>query len=160
MTYNNGKRIVSNKMRLIVATFPFVMVIALLFWPGVLPEWLTAGTRTAVAVPVTLLYIYFAVGPAILRHHYIYYSDDGDRIILRFYSAGFSRGMPRSIEIVKRDFRGYSVSTSFGGLIPSLILYEKRRGKVAKYPPVPLSAVQRKIRVKIYESLQLYTKEK
>jgi hypothetical protein len=91
--------------------------------------------------------------PMALNYQYIRYSDDGDKIIFRYFSAGMIGGRKNSVEITKHSFSGYEVETKYFGLVRSIILYQKFREGVAKYPPVYISALKPVERDKIFRSL-------
>ncbi|MBE0675058.1 MAG: hypothetical protein IH591_10385 [Bacteroidales bacterium] len=63
------------------------------------------------------------------------------------------KGRKQAVEIPKKSFGGYSAERKLLGIIPYIILYEKRQGKMAKYPTISLSALTRRERERIFKSL-------
>jgi hypothetical protein len=57
---------------------------------------------------------------------------------LRIFSAKH-----KSIEIPLADFIGFEITTSFNGLKKGLVLFQKMKGKKAKYPPISISALKK-----------------
>jgi hypothetical protein len=95
--------------------------------------------------------------PIILNYQFISYSDDGEYIVFRYFSAGIVGGRKNSVEINKTTFSGYKIEIKFFGLIQSIILFQNIQGRVANYPPVYLSALNRKEKEKIINSLNRYS---
>jgi len=88
-----------------------------------------------------------------LNYQYIFYSDEGENILLRYFTAGIIGGRKNSIEISKKAFSGYKTSTGLFGLTQSIILFQKFQEGIARYPPVYISALSREERKKIIRSL-------
>jgi len=95
--------------------------------------------------------------PMFLSYQFVFFSDDGEKIILRYFNAGFISGKKNSVEIDKKSFSGYKIESSFFGLIQKIILFQKFKEGVAKYPPVYISALSREERAKVVRSLNLYS---
>jgi hypothetical protein len=74
-----------------------------------------------------------------MGYTYIYFSNNGKNLIFRYYSLRFLYGKPRTIEIPKSDFVNYDITTSFFNRKDSLVLYQKTKKGVAKYPPISLT---------------------
>jgi hypothetical protein len=87
---------------------------------------------------------------------YVYFSDDGETIIFRYYTAGIFEGKKNSIEINKRTFSGFALEKKFLGLIQSVTLYQQLQQGVATYPPVYISSLKRDERARIIKSLNSF----
>ena len=79
-------------------------------------------------------YIQYKMG-----YTYVYFSNNGKNLKFRYYSLRFLYGKPKTIEIPKSDFVNYDITTSFFNKKDSLILYQKTKKGVAKYPPISLT---------------------
>jgi hypothetical protein len=101
------------------------------------------------------IYLIIAIYPMILGYNYIYVSDDGPSIILRYYSVGLFKGKKRSIEILKKNFVGYKRERIF--LTESISLIQRQEFKNATYPPVSLSSLSRKEKSRIFTTLDKYS---
>lgn len=157
MTFDNSRRIIGSRLALFIATFPFLAFIFLAYVPKMLKFPLLGISETIWVVTLSVAYVLVAYYPTLLKYNYIYFSDDGKSVIIRYYSAGIMKGARHSVEIPKHAFSGYSKGNLIPGLIPYIIVYEKRQGKIAKYPPVYLSALKSGDREKIYRSLSALT---
>lgn len=160
MTLDNSRKIVSIRLALFLATFPFLAFIAVTYVARIIDFPVLGLSDTAWVVILAAIYIAIAFYPSILRYNYIYFSDDGNSIILRFYSTGIFKGPRQSIEIPKESFAGFSTRRAGLGLIPYIILSMERRGVVANYPPVSLSALKRRDREKIITCLERYNRSR
>jgi hypothetical protein len=94
--------------------------------------------------------------PMVLNYQFISYSDEGDFIIFRYFTASIVGGKKNSVEINKISFSGYKIETRFFGFIQSINLLQKVQGGVAKYPPVYISALTQEEKGKVIKSLNLY----
>lgn len=73
-------------------------------------------------------------------YYYIHISIEKEKLILKHYSLKAFAGKRKSIEIPLSTFLKYEIQNKKLGLVPYLILYQKVKGKAAKYPPISLSA--------------------
>jgi hypothetical protein len=103
------------------------------------------------------IYLFVVFLPVFLKYQFISYSDDGEKIIFRYFSAGIVGGRNNSVEITKKSFSGYKTESGFFGLMHSIILFQRFKEGVAKYPPIYVSALTRKERARVLRSLDLYT---
>lgn len=155
MTFDNSREIVTARLVLFIATFPFLAFLVLTYIAGIIRFPLLGMSETSWVLILSVIYFILAVYPSLLKYNYVYFSDDGDAIIIRFYSAGFIKGARQAVEIRKKMFAGYKLSRKYG-IIPLIVLYEKRREGIAKYPPVSLSALSRKDRSRLFGTLDRY----
>jgi hypothetical protein len=157
MTLDNGKTIIRLRLNLLIASVIFIIYIFFAYFERfdkqikfpVLGLSDTASTLILVAI-----YLLVAIYPMIFKYNYIYFSDDGPSVVLRFYSVGISKGKRKSIEIEKQRFAGYIKK---GGLFSSSVaLIERVDRREATYPPVSLTALTGKERKKLYSMLERY----
>lgn len=84
------------------------------------------------------------------------FSDDTEKIIIRYFNAGLAGGKKNSLEIDKRAFAGYKTESGFFGLKTRLILFQKFSEGVAKYPPVHTSALSKEEKAVLLRVLNSY----
>jgi hypothetical protein len=157
MTFDNTRTIISLRIRIFIATVLLLGYIVLAYLIEIIKFPLLGMSDTIWTVILVCIYLVLAFYPMALNYQYIYYSDDGDFIIFRYFTTGIVSGKKNSIEISKSSFAGYKKESSFFGLDKSLILYQKMAEGVAKYPPVYISILNRKERAKVLNSLYLHT---
>jgi hypothetical protein len=107
-------------------------------------------------IALTGIWLILTFMPVFLNYQFIFFSDEGEKIIFRYFVAGFISGKKNSVEIDKRTFSGYKIESSFFGLIQSLTLYQKFNEGVAKYLPVYISALSPEERAKVIRSLNSF----
>ena len=160
MTFDNSKTITSQRLKLFGVTVIFLAFIVLTYIAEMIKYPLLGMGETAWTLILTVLYLLYAFMPMYLNYQYIYFSDEGDNIIVRYFTAGIVGGRKNSIQISKNTFSGFRIDKKMGGLIQSITLFQKFREGVAKYPPVYISALSGEERAKIIRALnQLGTRE-
>ncbi len=144
MTFDNSKTIISLRIKLFGVTVVFLAFIVLTYIAKMIKYPMLGAGETTWTLVLAGLYFTYAFMPMYLSYQYIYFSDEGDKVVFRYFTAGIIGGRKNSIEISKSTFSGYKTNKRLGGLIQSLTLFQKFREGVAKYPPVYISALQRK----------------
>ncbi len=156
MTFDNSKTIISLRLKLFGATVVFLSYLALAYVAKIIKFPLLGMTETFWTVTLAVIYLLIAFFPMMLNYQYIYYSDDNDRIVLRYFTAGIIGGRKNSVEIDKRLFSGYKTDSKWFGLIQSITLFQNAKGGIAKYPTVYISVLTREERSKLIRSLNSY----
>ena len=159
MTFDNSKRIINLRITFFLATILLLAYLALAYVAKLIRFPLLGMNDTVWTLILVSIWVILTFMPMFLNYQYISFSDDGDKIIFRYYTSGFFSGKKNSVEIDKRSFSGYSVKSSFFALIQSIILYQKFAEGEAKYPPIYLSALSHEERAKVIRSLKVFTPE-
>ena len=98
----------------------------------------------------SIWYLYFHVAD----FQYIEFSDDADKIILRYYKViSFTGKAYNSIEFPKYRLRKANFESSFFGKLSDLTLVIKTDRGIAEYPTVSLAGLNIEDRERIQESL-------
>lgn len=92
---------------------------------------------------VGLIYIISLMVEGALELNYIYFSDDEDLIIFRYFSMSVFSRKKNSIEIPKDKFGGYKIVSSMGGFKKQIILYQQLKKEKAKYRPVSITGMNK-----------------
>jgi len=156
MTFDNSKTIISLRIKLFGATVVLLAYLAMAYVIRMIKFPLLGMDDTAWTVILSAIWVILAFMPMVLNYQYISYSDDGDYIIFRYFTAGLVGGKKNSVEISKTSFAGYKSETRFFGMIQSIILYQKFKEGIAKYPPVHISALSREEKDKVFKSLKYH----
>lgn len=88
-----------------------------------------------------VLFITYMIYRGNLRYHFISFSDEGGKIVIRFYRFGGITQKYRSYEIVKSMLYSYEIHYHFFGKRPELVIFQKTSKGIAKYPPIPITAL-------------------
>ena len=156
MTFDNSRTIISLRIKLFAATILFLTYIILTYVAEKIKYPLLGMSDTSWTVILVAIYLFVAFLPMFLNYQFISYSDEGDKIVFRYFPAGMVGGKKNSVEISKKSFSGYEMDSSFFGLIKSITLFQQFKEGIAKYPPVYISALTREERTKIIRSLDIY----
>ncbi len=153
MTLDNSKTIINLRIKLFGATIVFIAYIILAYFSKTINFPLLGMSDTTWTLILVAVYLFIAFLPLILNYQFIFFSDDSEKIVFRYFNAGIVGGKKNSIEIDKRAFYGYKMESKLFGLIISIILFQKFQEGVAKYPPVFISALSGEEKKKILKSL-------
>ena len=156
MTINNSKSVINLKIVRRTSIIIYLLFLVFTFAAMLIKFPLLGMSKTAWTILVTACFLIIVFVPILLNHQYIYFSDEGDMIIFRYYSAGFTEGKKNSVEIGKKTFSGFTLDKRFFGLIQCITLYQRMKEGVAKYPPIYISALKRQDKDSILESLNSY----
>ena len=157
MTFDNSKTIISLRIKLFGATVVLLTYLAMAYVIKLIKFPFLGMGDTPWTVILIAIWVILAFMPMVLNYQYISYTDDGDFIIFRYFTAGIVGGKKNSVEINKISFAGYKTETRFFGMVHNIILYQKFQEGIARYPPIYISALSRAERDKIFKSLNLHT---
>lgn len=156
MTLNNAKSVINLKLIRRSSIILFLTFLVLTWVAKIIKYPLLGMNETIWTLIVLLIFLLIIFVPIMLNYQYVYYSDEGENIIIRYYSTGIIPGNKNSVEINKTTFSGFTLEKRFFGLVQSLTLYQLIREGVAKYPPIHINALKRADRVKVLKSLNSY----
>ena len=156
MTINNSKSVINLKILQRTTIIVYLMLLVLAFAAMIIKFPILGMSRAAWTIILTACFLIIMFLPVLLNFQYIYFSDDGDTIIFRYYSANLFEGKKNSVEIGKRTFSGFTFDKKFFGLIQSITLYQRLKEGIAKYPPIFISALKRQDKDSILKSLNSY----
>ena len=156
MTFDNSKTIISLRIKFFGATIVFLAFIILTYAAKLIKYPLLGMSDTMWTVILVGIYLFILFIPMALNYQFIYFSDDGENIVFRYFTSGIFGGRKNSVEINKKSFSGYKIESRFFGLIKSLTLFQHFQEGVAKYPPIYISALSREEREKVLKSLKRY----
>ncbi len=159
MTFDNSKTIIGVRIKLFVATVLFLVYLVMAYVAKWIPFPLLGMTDAVWTVVITVLYIVFLFYPMFLNYQYIYFSDDGNDIIFRYFNSGIAGGRKNSIEINKTTFAGYRLEKKSFGLKQNLILFQRIQEGLAKYPPIYISSLTDEEKKKVLDILKRYAPE-
>ena len=155
MTFDNTKQIISIRLKLFFATVLILAYLAVAYLGKIIKFPVLGLNDTAWTIILVSVYLIIFFIPMILNYQFIYYSDDDENIVLRYFNAGMGGGKKNSIRINNNTFAGYKTESGLFGLKQSIILFQKISQETAKYPPVHLSALNREQKKKLFRALDL-----
>ena len=93
------------------------------------------------AIFIAVAYVIYVVYESFRNYNYLYFSDESDKLVLRFFAPNFFTSKKNSIEIPKREFSGYTIQSFFMGYREKIILMRRTAKGIASYPPVSITAL-------------------
>ncbi len=130
-------RLETSKFRMlyIVSLAVFVFTAFFAFYSDIPKgEYFTTG------IALGVLFIYFSM--IYIDYKYVYFNDNGEKIVFRYVSAHPVIGKRKAIEIKKKSFAGYEIQSAFFGLKRLLVLKMFTKKGIIKYPPISVSAIK------------------
>jgi hypothetical protein len=90
------------------------------------------------------LYLLIIIILYLLDLNYVYFNDDGDQIVMRYYPMRPFARKKRAVQIPKISLAGFDIKKSFFGLRKSLVLQQKTKKGTATYPAIGITALNSK----------------
>jgi hypothetical protein len=156
MIINNSKSVINLKIIRRTSIIIYLTFLVLAFAAMIIKFPLLGMSRAAWTIFVTACFLMIIFVPVLLNYQYIFFSDEGNTIIFRYYETGFIAGKKNSVEIGKKTFSGFTLDKKLFGVIQCITLYQRLKEGVAKYPPIYISALNRQDKARILESLNSY----
>ena len=156
MTSDNSKSVINQKILKRTVIILYLSFLVLSIAANIIKFPLLGMSKTVWLLLTTLIFLIIILVPVILNYQYIYFSDEGNMLIFRYYSTGFIQGNKNSVEIEKKSFSGFTIDHSLFGLVRSITLYQRMKEGVAKYPPINISALKPREREEIIKTLTTY----
>jgi hypothetical protein len=150
------RTVIKIQLRRFITLIAFVIVIIFIMLLGSLKDIYLGLTKYQWAMIVSVLYIIFAIYESLLDFNYIYFNDEGNKILFRYFSMSFFNRKKQSIEIPKEFFGGYTVEKSLAGIKQKLTLYQRIKDKNAKYPSVSITALSKMQTSDLLKTLDKY----
>jgi uncharacterized membrane protein YbhN (UPF0104 family) len=97
--------------------------------------------NSLLALFIAAAYIIYVVYETFRNYNYLYFNDESDKLVLRFFAPNFFTSKKNSIEIPKREFAGYTIQSFFMGYRENITLMRRTSKGIANYPPVSLTAL-------------------
>jgi len=156
MTLENSKSVINLKLIRRSSIILFLGYLILAYAAKLIHFPLLGMDDLAWTIIILLLFLMIIFVPSLLNHQYIYYSDEWENIVFRYYTTGLITGNKNSVEIDKRSFSGFTTEKKLFGLVQSLTLYQRIREGVAKYPPIYLGGLNASQKAAIIKSLSSF----
>ncbi|HBC78060.1 MAG TPA: hypothetical protein DEO60_07370 [Bacteroidales bacterium] len=156
MTINNSKSVINLKILQRTSIIVYLIFLALAFAAMIIKFPLLGMSRAVWTIILSVIFLMIILLPVLFSYQYMFFSDEGEAIIFRYYSTGLIEGKKNSVEIGKKSFSGFTFDKKFFGLVQSITLYQRMKEGIAKYPPIYISAINRQDRDSILKSLNSY----
>ncbi len=154
MVIDNQKQAVSLRIQKSLALLLLIISIGLIYFANVLNSGVLGLSRDQIAGIIVALFLLFFLVHFMKDHNYIYYSDTGNKFILRYFSLRPLADKKNAIEFNKKELHSFEVKKSLSGFNERLIIYRQTSRGIANYPPVSLTALDRQDKEKLLAALR------
>ncbi len=158
MKIDNKKETYRIWIQKFIATVLFVPAIIVVWFTDMFDDQVLGLERVHYIIIICCLYFGLFLYHYLLQPDFVFYTDNGPGITLRFYHIRAMNRKKHSIEIPKDLFVKYESEKFFFGN-ERLILYQRYKHNVAKFPAVSLSALSQDKKIRMKESLDQYLKK-
>ena len=116
MTLNNSKSVINLKIARRTSIILLLAFLLLTYVAKIIKFPLLGINQAGWTILILACFLIIIFLPLFLNYQYVYFTDEGETIIFRYYTAGFIEGKKNSIEINKRTFSGFTLEKRFFGL--------------------------------------------
>ncbi len=154
MIITNQKLAVNLKIQKPIALLTLIVVMGLIYFTNILSYNTLGFGRDQIAIFIIIIFMVYFLFNYLRNHNYIYYSDTGNKFIIRYYSLRPLQDKKNLIEFNKSEFHDYEIRQSPFRFSESIIIYRKTPKGIAKYPPLSITALGRSNKEKLLASFQ------
>jgi hypothetical protein len=109
--------------------------------------------NSLLAIFLAAAYVIYVIYISFRNYNYIYYNDETEKLILRYFSPNIFSEKKNSIEFPKQEFADYKLNSFFMRYREQIILFRKTKKGLANYPPVSITALSISERERLLRSL-------
>jgi hypothetical protein len=153
MIISNQKKAVNVRIQKVIVLLVLVIVIGLIYFTNAIPHGALGFSREQIAIAILIIVFLFFLYDYLRNYNYIYYTDTGDKFILRYYSLRPFDDKKNAIEFNKSELERFELQKTSFGLNEYLLIYRKTTRGLAKYPPISITALTGHDREKMIASL-------
>jgi len=141
MIIDNSKVVVHDRKLMYMMAISLTVIVAIICLSDFFDNTVLGLSREVYVIGICAIYVLYALYRFALNLSYFYFSDQGEKIIFRYYSLRPFMEKHRTIEMPKGTLLDFEIKKSIAGHKKDLILYQKINNKTAKYPPISISAL-------------------
>ncbi len=157
MTFDNSKTIISLRIWLFFATIILIAWIIVAFIAKMISFPLLGLSETVWTLILVGIYLIVLLMPMVRNIQFVFFSDEGENIVFRYFHAGMVGGKKNSISIPKNSFAGFKSEKKNLGLSSGIILFQRIGQGIAKYPPIYITAIPKEQKEKMLNLLGRYS---
>lgn len=114
-------------------------------------------SNLGITLLIILAYFIFYFYHLAVKTSYLFFSDDGFKIIIRFYPLKPINPKKSSYEIPKNQFYKFTFKKSL--LWEEVTVYQKIGSNISKYPPFSIKGLKKEQKAKLFLTLKKYQQE-
>jgi hypothetical protein len=156
MTIDTQRTVIKIQLRRLIAIIVYALIFVIIIVFGSRQSDFLGMNQYQEALILTAVFALAFIAEALMEFNYIFFSDDDDRIVLRYFSLSFLNKKKNSIEIPKNRFSGYILSETLFGYKKKITLRQQIKDIDAKYPAVSITALNKDQTEKLLKALDRY----
>lgn len=161
MKFDNNNEVVRVQMLKLIYLLIVAVFIAFSFssdlWNYV--EQSTGISKWMFSITLFSIYLVYYIFHIVVRSSYIYFDDDGPKVIIRFYNLNPFDSKKNSYEIPKDQLVDYSFRRSLFGLRQQVTIVRRMTSSNAQYPPFSISLLPEGQKKKLFVALDFHCKK-
>jgi hypothetical protein len=159
MTLDNKKATINFQLRRLLILFLLAAIIVVMYNIYFFSEPFLGISRNIYTIALVILYLLYYLIGIIRNYNYFFYSDNGLKLIFRFYSLRPLSKRQNVVEIEKPIFMTYKIEKPGFGFFKRLYLSQRlSNGSTATYPPISISLLKKSDIKKLEQSLKSFSK--
>ena len=143
MVFDNKKTTIRIYLRKMVQAIITVVILIGIMVSGWFEKDVLGIPKYQWVIFIALLYLILILLSRMRQLNYFYFSDEGNKILIRYYPIHPLVQKKKAVQIPKIGLVGYDIITSALGFKKVIILQQKVKGKVATYPPIGITALKK-----------------
>jgi hypothetical protein len=159
MIIDIDKTIIHKTKGKFIALIALVIVICLLLFIPFRKDLISGLDNNLLAIFFAISYFIYAIYETFRNYNYIYFNDESDKLVLRYFSPALFTSKKNSIEMPKKEFAGYKLNSFFLRYREHIVLLRKSNKGIAKYPPVSITALSNAERNSLLSALEAIKKK-
>ena len=143
MIIDNSHAVIRDRKMMYLMAISLTIIIPCFFFIDIFEEPVLGIPREYYVIAVCTIYVLINIYRFLLSLNYIYYNDQGGKIVLKYYTLRPFIQKRKNIEIPIGSLVKYKIIRKIAGIKKSLVLYQRINNKIAKYPPISLSELKK-----------------
>jgi hypothetical protein len=143
MKIDNARVVLRDRKLMYMMAISSVLIISIILVADFFDNPILGISREVYIAGVATLYVVINIYRFILDLNYFSLAIQGEKIIIHYYSLRPFMQKRKGVEMPKSNLVKYQVNRSLFNQKRSLILYQKLGNKIAKYPPISISALNK-----------------
>jgi len=160
MEIDNSPQVVKDRKIMYGMVVGLIVLITAIMLADIFDQPLFKISREYYVLAVAVIYVLANIYRFLLDLNYFNYSDQGGKILIKYYSLRPFMQKYKTIEITRGSLVKYEIKKLMLGRKKQIILFQKIKNKIAKYPPISISALNKEEINTLIKSLDLQTLQK
>ncbi len=153
MTIENNKEVTRFRIQRFIVTIFFMLVIVVLLVSNLVKQPVYGLTKLNYVTIVFAIFVLYSLYNYIKNRHFFFFSDDGQKLVFRYFSLRTFEKSKQAVEIPMQSFGGYETYKKLGGFKEYIVLKLKTRKGLASYPPILISYLSKDKKSRLFKVL-------